>query len=97
MTDRIEAQIERFAPGFRDCILARAKQNCRTLEEKNPNLIGGDINGGLANLRQLIARPVLSPNPYRTPVKEFYLCSRFDSPAKAASMACAVTTPSNTP
>ena len=54
--DRIESQIERFAPGFRNCILARHKMGAADLEKSNPNLAGGDINGGAANLRQLIAR-----------------------------------------
>jgi phytoene dehydrogenase-like protein len=88
MTNRIEAQIERFAPGFRDCVLARAGENCRQLEEKNSNLVGGDINGGLANLRQLVARPILSPVPYRTPVKGWYLCSASTPPGGGVHGMC---------
>src|SRR5262249_19982374 len=57
MTERIEAQIERFAPGFRDVILARATRNAQTLEADNPNYVGGDINGGANNLKQLFLRP----------------------------------------
>ena len=68
VSDRIESQIERFAPGFRDCVLACHKMGPADLGRSNPNLIGGDINGGAANLMQLIARPILSPNPYRTPL-----------------------------
>src|SRR4029077_1044915 len=57
MTERIESQIERFAPGFRDCILARHKMNSADLKKSNANLAGGDISGGASNLMQLIARP----------------------------------------
>src|SRR5207253_4563977 len=66
----------RFAPGFRDCILARHKLSATDLEKSNPNLAGGDISGGALNAAQLIARPVLSPTPYRTPLRGLYLCSR---------------------
>jgi len=75
MTGRIEGQIERFAPGFRDRILAKAAQGPADLERQNANLVGGDINGGVADLRQLFTRPVLKPNPYSTPAKGLYICS----------------------
>ena len=75
MTGRIEDQIERFAPGFRDRILAKAAQGPADLERQNANLVGGDINGGVADLRQLFTRPVLKPNPYSTPAKGLYICS----------------------
>ena len=75
MSDKIESQIERFAPGFRDCILARHTMTPTDLTRSNPNLTGGDINGGAANLMQLIARPIPSPTPYRTPLRGVYLCS----------------------
>lgn len=88
MTDRIETQIERFAPGFRDCILARSTLNCRALEDKNPNLHGGDIGGGLASLGQLLARPVLSPVPYRTPARGIYLCSASTPPGGGVHGMC---------
>jgi phytoene dehydrogenase-like protein len=88
MTDRIEAQMERYAPGFRDCVLARATQNCHALEERNANLIGGDIAGGLANLRQLIARPVLTPLPWRTPVRGLYICSASTPPGGGVHGMC---------
>src|SRR5205823_1171407 len=65
MTERMENQIERFAPGFRDCILARHTMNCEAMEAKNSNLVGGDINGGAFDLRQLVARPIFSATPYR--------------------------------
>src|SRR6266702_3959143 len=68
MSDQIESQIERFAPGFRDCILARHTIAAAGLARSNPNLAGGDINGGAANLMQLIARPILGPTPCRTPL-----------------------------
>jgi phytoene dehydrogenase-like protein len=80
MTVPIEAQIERFAPGFRKRILARNVLTPAQLEEKNGNLVGGDINGGLANLRQLVARPVLNLNPYRTPLEKVYICSASTPP-----------------
>jgi phytoene dehydrogenase-like protein len=88
MTDRIESQIERFAPGFHDCILARHKMGAADLEKSNPNLAGGDINGGAANLMQLIARPVLSPTPYRTPLPGVYLCSASTPPGGGVHGMC---------
>jgi phytoene dehydrogenase-like protein len=88
MTERIENQIERFAPGFRDCILARHAMNSAALEEKNANLVGGDINGGAADLWQLLARPVLSPTPYRTPVPGLYLCSSSTPPGGGVHGMC---------
>jgi phytoene dehydrogenase-like protein len=80
MAERIENQIERFAPSFRDCILARHTMNCEAMEAKNPNLVGGDINGGAFDLRQILARPIFSPTPYRIPVPGFYLCSSSTPP-----------------
>ena len=88
MTERIENQIERFAPGFRDCILARCAMNSAALEEKNANIVGGDINGGAADLWQLLARPVLSPSPYRTPVPGLYLCSSSTPPGGGVHGMC---------
>ena len=85
---RIENQIERFAPGFRDCILARHTMNPANLEKSNRNLVGGDINGGAANLWQLIARPVLSPAPYRTPLAGIYLCSSSTPPGGGVHGMC---------
>ena len=58
MSDAVEGQIERFAPGFRDLVLARAVRGPAEMEAENPNYIGGDINGGLGDLRQVLARPV---------------------------------------
>src|SRR3989440_2289733 len=88
VSDRIEAQIERFAPGFRDCILARHKMNAAELEKSNSNLTGGDINGGAANLAQLIARPIFSPTPYRTPLEGVYLCSASTPPGGGVHGMC---------
>jgi phytoene dehydrogenase-like protein len=88
MSDRIESQIERFAPGFRDSVLARHKMSAADLAKSNPNLAGGDINGGAANLAQLIARPILSPTPYRTPLEEVYLCSSSTPPGGGVHGMC---------
>ncbi len=88
MTEAIERQIERFAPGFRDCILARHASNASALERSNPNLVGGDINGGATDLWHLIARPVVSPAPYRTPIRGFYLCSSSTPPGGGVHGMC---------
>jgi phytoene dehydrogenase-like protein len=88
MTERMEQQIERFAPGFRDCILARHAALPADLESANANLVGGDINGGAMNLAQLIARPVLSPTPYRTPLSGIYLCSSSTPPGGGVHGMC---------
>ncbi|MBX6387417.1 MAG: NAD(P)/FAD-dependent oxidoreductase [Frankia sp.] len=84
MTDAIEAQVERFAPGFRDRILARHSMGPRALEAHNANEIGGDIAGGTADLRQLAARPVLSRHPWATPLPWLYLCSAATPPGPGA-------------
>ena len=80
MTGRIEAQIERFAPGFKDRILAREVACTADLERWNPNLIGGDINGGYMDLRQLFTRPMPRPNPYSTPARGLFICSSSTPP-----------------
>ena len=79
MTTQIEAQIERFAPGFRDCILARSSQTATDLEKYNPNNVGGDITGGVMDLFQLFTRPTCRLVPYSTPLKNLYLCSALDA------------------
>lgn len=79
-TAAIEAQIERFAPGFRECIAARTATSAVQIEAYNANYIGGDIGGGAATLWQTAARPVLSTNPYRTPIRGVYLCSSSTPP-----------------
>lgn len=79
-TEAVTAQIERFAPGFRDVILASASKTAVDMERENPNYIGGDIAAGSAGFRQLLARPVLSPDPWRTPTGGLYLCSSSTTP-----------------
>jgi phytoene dehydrogenase-like protein len=88
MSDQIESQIERFAPGFRDCILARHKMCAADLARSNRNLTGGDISGGATNLTQLIARPTFSPTPCRTPSRGVYLCSASTSPGGGVHGMC---------
>lgn len=80
MTAAIEDQIERFAPGFRDLVLARVAHDAAALERHNPNLAGGDIGGGAANWTQFISRPRLSPHPWATPLPGVYLCSASTPP-----------------
>jgi phytoene dehydrogenase-like protein len=76
----IEAQVERFAPGFRDRILARSVRTAPDLEAVNANYVGGDINAGLQDIRQLFGRPTLRWDPYSTPVRGLYLCSSATPP-----------------
>jgi phytoene dehydrogenase-like protein len=88
MTGRIEAQIERFAPGFRDLILARAVRTAADEEAGNPNYVGGDIGVGPQTLRQTILGPVPRWNPYRTPIRGVYLCSSATPPAPGVHGRC---------
>jgi len=88
MTKAIEQQLERFAPGFRDCVLARHTTDAVGLERSNSNLLGGDINGGATHLWQLFARPVVSPAPYRTPLPGIYLCSASTPPGGGVHGMC---------
>jgi phytoene dehydrogenase-like protein len=88
MTERIEAQVERFAPGFRDLILARSVMSPTALERHDPNYIGGDINGGVQDLGQLFTRPVARLNPYTTPVRGLYLCSSSTPPGGGVHGMC---------
>jgi phytoene dehydrogenase-like protein len=88
MTERIEAQIERFAPGFGDTVLARTVTNAVQQEEYNPNYVGGDINTGVATLFQTIFRPTVSWNPYRTPINGLYLCSSATPPGGGVHGMC---------
>jgi phytoene dehydrogenase-like protein len=80
MTAAIEGQIERFAPGFRDRIVARHIMTSAQMESWNPNLVGGDVGGGAADLGQFVSRPVLSPHPWATPLPGVYLCSASTPP-----------------
>ncbi len=88
MAPRIETQIERFAPGFLDRILARHAENCTDLEKKNANLIGGSINGGANDLWHLLARPILRPAPYRMPIPGYYICSSSTPPGGGVHGMC---------
>jgi phytoene dehydrogenase-like protein len=88
MTAAIEAQVERFAPGFRDLIIGRHVMNTAQMEAYNPNYIGGDINGGIIDLGQLFTRPALRPSPYRTSRKGLYLCSSSTPPGGGVHGMC---------
>ncbi|MHA4896817.1 phytoene desaturase family protein [Pedobacter sp. PWIIR3] len=88
MTDIIESQVERFAPGFRDLILAKHTMNTAEVEQYNPNYIGGDINGGVIDLGQLFTRPALRSSPYRTSVKGLYICSSSTPPGGGVHGMC---------
>lgn len=88
MTGRIESQIERFAPGFRERILARSIMSPARLERHDANYIGGDINGGVQDLRQLFTRPVPQLVPYATPVRGLYICSLSTPPGGGAHGMC---------
>jgi phytoene dehydrogenase-like protein len=90
MSERMEAQIERFAPGFRDLVLARSVRTAAQAESYDPNLLGGDVNGGAATLRQTVFRPVPRWNPYRTPVDGVYLCSASTPPGGGVHGMCGV-------
>jgi phytoene dehydrogenase-like protein len=85
-TEAIEAQVERFAPGFRNCILARHVTSTAAFEAWNPNLVGGDLSGGAMNLRQLLFRPTSSL--YRTPKKGLFLCSASTPPGGGVHGMC---------
>jgi phytoene dehydrogenase-like protein len=80
LTEAVEGQIERFAPGFRDRVLDRHLMNTADFERYNPVLVGGAITGGVADLAQLLARPVARWNPYSTPHPRIYLCSASTPP-----------------
>jgi phytoene dehydrogenase-like protein len=86
MLDRLESQIERFATGFRDCILARHVSTPAALEAMDANLIGGDIVGGAVNLRQLLFRP--TRREYRTSAPDIYLCSASTPPGGGVHGMC---------
>jgi phytoene dehydrogenase-like protein len=88
MTAQIENQLERFAPGFKEIVLARHTMNTHDMQTYNPNYLGGDINGGAADLLQLFKRPVLSASPYRTPLKGVYLCSSSTPPGGGVHGMC---------
>jgi len=84
MTERIEAQVERFAPGFRDLVLARSVHPPAAMEAHDPNYIGGDINAGIQDIRQLVFRPRVGLDPYWTGAPGLYLCSSSTPPGGGA-------------
>ncbi|MGO9753395.1 MAG: phytoene desaturase family protein [Solirubrobacteraceae bacterium] len=88
MTAPIEAQIERFAPGFRDLVLARAARGPADIQADNPNYVGGDINGGAASLRQTFARPTARRCPYSTPNPKLFICSSSTPPGGGVHGMC---------
>jgi phytoene dehydrogenase-like protein len=88
MTAVVEAQIERFAPGFRDRIIGRHAMSTRELEAHNPNLVGGDINGGMFSLGQLFTRPAPRVSPYTTPNPSIFICSASTPPGGGVHGMC---------
>ncbi|HUP64769.1 MAG TPA: NAD(P)/FAD-dependent oxidoreductase [Thermoanaerobaculia bacterium] len=88
MTDRVENQIERFAPGFRDLILGRKTMTTGDVERHNPNMIGGDIGGGANDLAQFLMRPFIRWNPYTTPDPRIFLCSASTPPGGGVHGMC---------
>ena len=88
MSKIIEDQIERFATGFKECIISKHITSPSSLEAYNANYVGGDINAGAATLWQLLARPVLSTNPYQTPLDNVYLCSASTPPGGGVHGMC---------
>lgn len=88
MTRQIERQVERFAPGFSDRIVARHTMDTRAVERHDINYIGGDINGGVADLRQFVIRPTLGLHPWRTPIDGVYLCSSSTPPGGGVHGMC---------
>ncbi|WP_241988554.1 NAD(P)/FAD-dependent oxidoreductase [Cryobacterium sp. TMT1-3] len=87
-TEQITRQIERFAPGFRDIILASAGQTAAQMQNHNPNHVGGDIAAGAISMAQLVRRPVPSGDPWRTPLDGVYLCSSSTSPGPGVHGMC---------
>src|SRR6185369_1893199 len=88
MSGAIEAQIERFAPGFRDVVVARSVRAPADLERHDANLVGGDVNGGALDLRQLLFRPAPRLSPHRTPVRGLYICSAATWPGPGVHGMC---------
>jgi phytoene dehydrogenase-like protein len=88
MTERIERQVERMAPGFRERVLARHVFSPAQIEEYNPNYIGGDINGGMMDIGQLFTRPALRWSPYRTSTRGIYICSSSTPPGGGVHGMC---------
>lgn len=90
MTEQIERQVERFAPGFRDRILGRHTMKTEDIQKYNPNYIGGDINGGVSDISQIFTRPALRASPYKTSAKGLYICSSSTPPGGGVHGMCGV-------
>ena len=88
MTDRIEDQVERFAPGFRERVLKRNSRSAVALEQYNPNYVGGDINGGVQDIGQLFSRPAQVLNPYSIPSSNIFICSSSTPPGGGVHGMC---------
>ena len=88
MTDRIEDQVERFAPGFRERVLKRNSRSAVALEQYNPNYVGGDINGGVQDIGQLFSRPAKVRNPYSIPSSNIFICSSSTPPGGGVHGMC---------
>lgn len=88
MTNAIEKQVERYAPGFRERVIGRHTMNTRAMQDYNPNYIGGDINGGVQDIGQLFTRPALRWSPYRTSAKGLYICSSSTPPGGGVHGMC---------
>jgi phytoene dehydrogenase-like protein len=88
MSEPIVSQIERFAPGFRDTVIARATMTAPELEAYNANYIGGDISGGVQHFGQLFTRPAIRFDPYSTPNKQLYICSSSSPPGGGVHGMC---------
>ena len=84
----MEAEVERFAPGFRDCIIARHTMAPADFETYNPNYEGGDISGGLQNILQIVARPSFRAVPYATPIRGVFICSSSTPPGGGVHGMC---------
>ena len=88
MTQAIENQIERFAPGFKDIILAKHTTNTQAFAHYNANYVGGAISGGATDITQLFTRPVARWNPYSTPNPQFFICSASSPPGAGVHGMC---------
>ena len=88
MTEAIERQVDRFAPGFGDLVLARSSMDTAAMQRYDSNYVGGDINGGSQDLRQLFTRPVAAAVPYATPAKGLYICSSSTPPGGGVHGMC---------
>jgi phytoene dehydrogenase-like protein len=88
MTETIESQIERFAPGFRDCILAKTAMAPSDMQQHNANYIGGDISGGMMDVWQMFTRPTIRLSPYTTPNRQIYICSSSTPPGGGVHGMC---------